>query len=52
LENILRKLHIRNRVEAAIYALTSIGCPRGPAPGCPLDTCWEEINLSGDKWAV
>jgi DNA-binding NarL/FixJ family response regulator len=52
LENILRKLHLRNRVEAAIYALTSIGCPRGPAPGCPLDTCWEEINLSGDKWAV
>lgn len=52
LENILRKLQLRNRVEAAIFALTSIGCPRGPAPGCPLDLCWEEINLSGDKWAM
>jgi len=52
LENILRKLQLKNRVEAAIYALTSIGCPRGPAPGCPLDMCWEEINFGGEKWAV
>jgi len=52
LENILRKLQLKNRVEAAIYALRSVGCPRGPDPGCPLEMCWEEINLSGEKWAV
>jgi DNA-binding CsgD family transcriptional regulator len=52
LENILRKLQLKNRVAAAIYALRSIGCPRGVDPGCPLELCHEEINLSGEKWAV
>jgi len=33
LENILRKLQLKNRVAAAIYALRNIGCPRGPHPG-------------------
>ena len=33
LENILRKLQLKNRVAAAIYALQSTGCPRGPHPG-------------------
>ena len=51
LENILRKLQLKNRVEAAIYALRSIGCPRGPDPGCPLEVAQEEINLSCEKWA-
>lgn len=48
LENILRKLQLKNRVEAAIYALKSIGCPHGPSPGCPLEMGREEINLRGN----
>ncbi|MDP2603100.1 MAG: helix-turn-helix transcriptional regulator [Deltaproteobacteria bacterium] len=52
LENILRKLQLRNRVEAAIYALRSIGCPRGADPGCPLELCDDEINSTREKWAV
>lgn len=52
LENILRKLQLKNRVEAAIYALRSIGCPRGIDPGCPLEMGQEEINITGEKWAV
>ena len=52
LENIRRKFQLKNRVEAAIYAFRSIGCPRGPDPGCPLEVAQEEINLSCEKWAV
>lgn len=52
LENILRKLQLKNRVEAAIYGLRSVGCPRGVDPGCPLEMGREEINFSGKKWAV
>ncbi len=52
LENILRKLQLKNRVEAAIYALRSVGCPRGVDPGCPLEMGQEEINITGEKWAV
>ena len=52
MENILRKLQLKNRVEAAIYALRSIGCPRGADPGCPLEMGQEEINITGEKWAV
>jgi len=52
LENILRKLQLKNRVEAAIYALRSIGCPRGVDPGCPLEMGQEEISITGEKWAV
>ena len=51
LENILRKLQLKNRVEAAIYAMRSVGCPRGVDPGCPLEVAQEEINLSCEKWA-
>lgn len=52
LENILRKLQLKNRVEAAIYALRSVGCPRGADPGCPLEVAQEEMNLNCEKWAV
>ena len=52
LENILKKLQLKNRVEAAIYAFRSIGCPRGADPGCPLEVAQEEINLTREKWAV
>lgn len=34
-ENILRKLQLRNRVEAAIYGLALNGCP-AKDPQCPL----------------
>jgi DNA-binding NarL/FixJ family response regulator len=37
LENVLRKLHLKNRVEAAIYALMIAGCPRGLDHDCPLE---------------
>ena len=37
LENVLRKLHLKNRVEAAIYALLITGCPRGFDRHCPLE---------------
>ena len=50
-ENILRKLRLRNRIEAAIYALTLAGCPgRGRLP-CPLDL-WRKNLQNGDgNWA-
>jgi DNA-binding CsgD family transcriptional regulator len=35
-ENILRKLQLRNRVEAAIYGLALAGCPVENRPQCPL----------------
>jgi DNA-binding CsgD family transcriptional regulator len=38
LENILRKLGLRNRVEAAIYAVMSAGCPHSAASDCLLDS--------------
>jgi DNA-binding NarL/FixJ family response regulator len=37
LENVLRKLRLKNRVEAAIYALMMAGCPRGLDHHCPLE---------------
>ena len=52
LENILRKLQLKNRVEAAIYALRSIGCPHGADPGCPLEMSRGENSFTGEKWAV
>ena len=36
LENVLRKLHLKNRVELAIYGLMMRGCPRGFDHQCPL----------------
>ena len=36
-ENILRKLRLRNRVEAAIYGLTLGGCPARGHAQCPLE---------------
>jgi len=35
-ENILGKLRLRNRVEAAIYGLTRGGCPARGRAQCPL----------------
>ena len=36
LENVLRKLHLKNRVELAIYGLMMRGCPSGFDHRCPL----------------
>ena len=36
LENILRKLRARSRVEAAIFGLTLGGCPTRSSAECPL----------------
>ena len=42
-ENILRKLRLRNRVEAAIYGLTLSGCPARGRAQCPLKK-WRNGN--------
>jgi DNA-binding CsgD family transcriptional regulator len=55
LENILRKLELRNRVEAAIYGVMSAGCPRNPAADCPLDSWrkkWQSITATGKMIAL
>ena len=44
-ENILRKLGLRNRIDAAIYALALQGCPARAEVLCPLER-WRE-NLQG-----
>jgi DNA-binding NarL/FixJ family response regulator len=36
LENLFRKLELRNRVEAAICGLIAAGCPCDSNPACPL----------------
>ena len=43
LENVLRKLHLKNRVELAIYALLINGCPRGFDHRCPLQRWHQSI---------
>jgi DNA-binding NarL/FixJ family response regulator len=47
LENILKKLQLRNRVEAAIYGLTIIGCPRQSEPNCAL-MLWQKERAMAD----
>lgn len=42
LENILRKLDARNRVEAAIYGLSMAGCAARSAAECPLEAWRKE----------
>lgn len=52
LENVLRKLAVRNRVEAAIYGLIANGCPSGSNSSCPL-ALWRKAKHDGEpKWAV
>jgi len=51
LENILRKLKLRNRVAAAIYRVTVAKCPTRKSTECPLEA-WRKGRLSQrDKWA-
>jgi len=47
LENILKKLRLRNRVEAAICGLTIIGCPRQSEPDCAL-VLWQKERAIAD----
>jgi DNA-binding NarL/FixJ family response regulator len=51
-ENLLRKLELRNRVEAAIYGLLIAGCPRGLNPECPLEMWHREKGLAAGNWAI
>ena len=47
LENVLRKLALRNRVEAAIYGLSANGCPSGSSSACPLKL-WRKAKHDAD----
>ena len=52
LENVLRKLTLKNRVEAAIYGLIINGCPNGLSSACPLEL-WHRARSHGEaKWAI
>ena len=52
LENVLRKLELKNRVEAAIYGLIANGCPNGSSSACPLALWQKEKRDAEAKWAV
>lgn len=51
LENILRKLALKNRVEAAIFGLSIKGCPLGVVANCPLQAWHHEKHKSVALWA-
>jgi DNA-binding CsgD family transcriptional regulator len=52
LENVLRKLALKNRVEAAIYGLIANGCPNGSSSPCPL-ALWRKAKHDAEaKWAI
>jgi DNA-binding CsgD family transcriptional regulator len=52
LENVLRKLHLKNRVEAAIYGLTVDGCSARGIGNCPLAIWRKERDADARKWAM
>lgn len=45
LENVLGKLALKNRVEAAIYGLIANGCPNGSNSPCPLMLWRSQITM-------
>ena len=51
LENVLKKLHLKNRIELAIYALSIAGCPHGITSDCPLQAWQMEKAKSARRWA-
>jgi DNA-binding CsgD family transcriptional regulator len=51
LENVLRKAHLKNRVEAAIYGLVVNGCPQASKRNCLL-RLWQRRNGNGRLWAI
>ena len=50
-ENILRKLQMRNRIEAAIFGLGMAGCPARSGAACPLAAWRKGRDSQRDKWA-
>ncbi len=53
LENILRKLDLKNRVEAAVYALRMRDCPLGERPGnCPILVVENGKQEKLSNWAI
>jgi DNA-binding CsgD family transcriptional regulator len=50
-ENIFRKLHLRNRIEAAIYALTLDDCPVRGQARCPLELWRQNRESTAPNWA-
>jgi DNA-binding CsgD family transcriptional regulator len=52
LENVLRKLALKNRVEAAIYGLIANGCPHRSNSACPLKLWQNARHDTESKWAV
>ena len=51
LENVLSKLGLKNRVEAAIYGLLANGCSAGMNSGCALQM-WHKERVNGESiWA-
>ena len=52
LENLLKKLAVRNRVEAAIYGLIANGCPNGLNSSCPLALWRKAKHDCESKWAI
>ena len=51
LENILRKLKVRNRVEAAIYGLSMACSPARSSTQCPLAAWRKGRDSQREKWA-
>jgi DNA-binding CsgD family transcriptional regulator len=51
LENVLRKLGLRNRVEAAIYGLLANGCSAAMNSSCALRLWRKERELAAATWA-
>ncbi len=51
LENVLRKLGARNRVEAAISGLFLNGCSAEHSSSCPLQAWHEARETAGSIWA-
>jgi DNA-binding CsgD family transcriptional regulator len=49
LERILKKLQLRNRVEAAIYGLMMTGCVRHSEPACPLASWRKERAIANES---
>ena len=49
LENVLRKLELKNRVEAAIFGLLANGCPNGSSSACPLALWRKAIHDTDSK---
>lgn len=48
LENVLRKLALKNRVEAAIYGLAANGCPSASSSDCPLEL-WRKAKFDAEQ---